>query len=420
MKKTTRTLILIIQLTIFLSSCLSINQSEVDNENISGTIEPLSTETPKSPNIETAQSTITPTVKSELTHGELPVIVSYIEEIDGQIKIISTALNFQSNYVSISVDKDTDFRGQIAVDSDLNLYILYGFRTNYFSKLSIDGNIETIEIPYEWEIQTLWVGNKIFILANEPSMAVINTDLTITTISPAINILEDDKASIGYLGMTNTPSPTVIWISSHPIENIMGDYALYRTLSLDTLTINDNKLRIPNSNWNWYESDSPTQHIGERLETIVYGVDIQNKNVLLCYNYIKEGNNQSISSKLELFASKTGEPIISYDFPCMNRIYDLRGNSIISMTNPLSGGVVQVLGLNDLQPLFDFTEFFDMKNYYDNWISSNGVYWQIVSKNRITVLNSDPKDEISYSMPSNLPTDIIPGTTLLSAFLIEE
>ena len=389
-------------------------------KNFQGLLNHLSTETPKSPNIGTAQPAITPIVESQLAHGELPVIVSCIEEIDGQRNIISTALNFQSNYMSISVENGTDFRGQIAVDSDLNLYFLYGSRTNYFSKISVEGNIETIEIPYKWKLQTLWVGNKFFILANEPSMAVINTDLMVTTISPAINILEDDKASLGYLGMTTTPFPTVIWVSSHPIENIMGDYALYRTLSLDTLTINENKLKIPNSNWNWYESSSSTQHIGERLGTIFYGVDIQNENVLLCYNYKKEGNNQNISSKLELFASKTGETIISYDFPCMNRIYDLRGNSIISMTNPLSGGIVQVLGLNDLQPLFDFTEFFDMENYYDNWISSNGVYWQIVSKNKVTVLNGDLKDVISYSLPSNLPTDIIPGTTLLPAFLIEE
>jgi hypothetical protein len=411
MKETTHKLILIIFISIILTSCSFIGQSETDSETSSGTVEPLNTEIIESPHASTQVSDLGP--------GELPVIISYIEESDGQEKIISTALNFQSDYLPIVVKKDTYFRGSVAFDIDLNLYIVYGSENNYLSKLSIDGKVETIEIPYKWQLQTLWAGNKLFVLAKESSMAVINTDLAITTLSPAINILEDGTASDGSLGITNDPITAVVWVSSIPVEDETGDFALYRTLSLDTLTTSEFKLEIPDSDWNWYESNPTTQDADERLGTIVYGIDIQSENVLLCYNY-KKWDDGVVYSNIELFASKIGESITSFDYCCMNKTFDIRGNSIIENAVPETCSTTQVLGLSNLQPLFDVTEFLDSKNRLANWVGSNGVYWQILSNNKVTVINSNLLYEVSYPFPSYLTIDLIPGTTLLPAFSIEE
>jgi hypothetical protein len=366
-------------------------------------------------------SSITPTPVPELGEGELPVILSYIEETDGERNIISTALNFQADYSAIPVERGTDFRGQAAVDSDLNLYLLYGSRINYFSKLSIDGKIETIEIPYNWTMETGWVGHQLFVMANAHSMSVINTDLEITTLSPALNDLEDGIYR-GSLRTTKASSPTVIWTFMEPVEDETGDYALYRTLSLDTLTTSEYKLKIPDSDSGGNSQYYPTHDPNQRRGTLVYTIDIQNENVFLCYGDSKENElgGTSVHYWLELYASKIGETAATGDFPCLNRVFDLRGNSIISMSNPVSGGETWVLGLNDLQPIFDITEYFDMDNYYDNWISSNGVYWQIISQDEITVIYSDLQNDASYPFPYELPTDLIPGTTLVPVFLIND
>lgn len=410
MKKTTRKLILIILILIILTACSSIGQSETDSENASGTLE-LLTEIIASPH--------TSIPVSDLGPGELPMIIAYIEEADEQRRIISTALNFQSDYLPIPVEKDTYFCGAVGFDSDLNLYIVYGSENNYLSKLSIDGKVETIELPYKWQLQTLWAGNKLFILAKESSMAVINTDLAITTLSPAINILEDGTAGDGSLGITNDPITALVWVSSIPIEDETGNFALYRTLSLDTLTTSEFKLEIPDSDWNWYESNPTNQGTDERLGTIVYGIDIQSENVLLCNNY-KKGDDEIVYSNMELFASKSGESITSFDYCCMNKTFDICGNSIIENAIPETCSTTQVLGLSDLKPLFDVTEFLNPKNPLANWVGSNGVYWQILSNNKVTVINSDLQYEVSYPFPSNLTIDLLPGTTLLPAFRIEE
>lgn len=421
MKKTIHQLILMILLTLTLTACESADQPAGENPNAPEATPTTALTLPAYPGTEeTAAPLNTPTPLADLGPDELPVAVSYIEEIDGQRIVISTGLNFPSDYATISIPKEAFFHAQAAIDGDLNLYIFYGYQNNYFSKLSVDGTVETIEIPFRWEVQTRWVGNQLFVLAKEPLMAVINPDLSILSLSPAINILEDGSMGWGSLGVTNDPSPEIIWVASHPVEDETGDYAFYRTLSLETFTTTEHKLAIPDSDWNWAQANPNAMRPGQRLGTIVYGVDTQNDNVFLCYNYKKVVNENQIFSKMELYASKTGETITAIDFPCLNRVYDIRGNAIVSMRDPVSGGVVLVLGLNDLQPIFDFGKYFDIKHYYENWIGTNGVYWQILSRDKITVLNGDLEEGISYPMPPNLPAEFLPGSFVVPAFLIED
>lgn len=406
-QKATLLPILIVLLTFGLTSCSTTMTVESGEE----------TDTP-SPTVSAALPT---PEASETPHATLavsnpppdgrPIVISYIENTDAGGEIVSSSLNSQSNYGSIPVVTKTTFQGPVAIDDENNLYLVYGARENYVSKLSVDGNVETIELPYWWQLQTLWVGDKLFVLpkSSDNSMSVIDTDLQITTLSPAIDALDDGTRTRGTIGISNTSPTALIWVSSLPIEDETGDYALYRTLSLESLEINEQRLKIPNSIRDGSLSAAIERGPDNRLNTIVVGIDQLNNNALLCYNY--GTTERVILTNLEIYDLDAGESITSFQYCCMNGLYDLRGDTIIENAS-------QVYNLSDFQPIFDVIEFIDIDGLSYYWMDSNGAYWQILTKDEIIVVDEGGQLEARYDLPSTVPMDLLPEFNLLPAFLL--
>jgi hypothetical protein len=357
---------------------------------------------------------------SDLSSNEKPIVISHIESNVSTWKIFSYSLNSQSNYSTISVDPKTTFQGPAGIDDENNLYLIYGARENYVSRLSIDGKVETIELPYLWMVNSLWVGDKLFVLpiSSDDSMAVINTDLQITTLSPAIDTLDDGTRGSGMIGISNTSPKIVVWTSSQPMEDETGEYAFYRTLSLETFEIAEFWLKIPDSNGNEGQYETVELEPDNRLDTMVIGVDLLNNNAILCYSY--KGDERAIYHNIELFNSEELESIISFNYTCINNVLDLRGSTIIDNSIPDICGTTQVLSLSDLQPAFDLSKYIDYESGQIYWVSSNGNYWQIISNNEIIVINADKQLEARYPLSFSISINLIPGTTLLPAFLIDD
>ena len=214
MKKTTLFVILTIFVVIELTACSMTNSAynETDQSNSTEPTLLAIQETSDGPN---------PTLSvSGMGSNEKPIVISYIKNNNSEWEIISSSLNSESNYSSIPVDTKTTFQGPVAIDDENNLYLIYGARENYVSKLSVDGKVETIELPYLWMLNSLWVGDKLFVLpiSSDDSMIVIDTDLQITTLSPAIDTFNDGTRGSGTIGISNTSPKIVVWTSNQPIR----------------------------------------------------------------------------------------------------------------------------------------------------------------------------------------------------------
>ena len=389
-------------------------QTQPENPEISQTTELETTEpTAAEP------TAVEPTAEEHLfapETGKYPVAVSYIEKADQGVQIISKALNYEADYSTIFIDKKVEFRNQATVDGDGNLYLIYGSKDNRMSKLGVNGEVETIDLPYEGQFQSIWAGDKFFILSTENSMAIVDTSLEVTIHSPAINIV-DDEIVLGNLGITTTND--VIWVASLPLETESGDYALYRMVSMENYEITKDRLPIPDSNWDWAQEDPINRDPNDRLGTIIHAVYPDNARVLLCYYHRKE-EEESIYSTLELYDTQDNTSTISLERCCMNNEIEHRGDTIIENSYPESCGYSQVLNSYDLKPSFSTAPYRSIKNLLNNWVGSNGRYWLIHSDQEITVINEDREFEATYPLPSDLPQDWIRASTLVPAFLIDE
>jgi hypothetical protein len=406
-QKSTFLFILIILLAFEFSSCAKTVEPV---EEISP---PTSTASAAPPTPETSETpTATQVVSTPSSNGR-PIVISYIETTASGVEIISSSLNRQSNYSSIPVATKTKFQGLAAIDDENNLYLVYGARENYLSKLSIDGKVETVELPYRWRIQTRWVNDKLFVLPKsaDNSMAVIDTNLQITTLSPAIDALDDGSRSQGQIGISNTSPAVIVWFPTFPITDETGDYALYRTLSLDSLEMDEQMLKIPDSKGDANLIASIGLGPDNRLITAIIGIDLLNNNALLCYDY--GTTDRLILTNLEIFDLDAGESLTSFQYCCMGRTYDLRGNVIIENAS-------HSYYLRDFQPVFEVTDFIDVDRLSYHWVNSNGNYWQILTTDEIIVIDEDGQLEARYNLPSTLPImDLIPESTFLSAFLMD-
>ncbi|HMN15227.1 MAG TPA: hypothetical protein PKD55_23150, partial [Bellilinea sp.] len=261
-----------------------------------------------------------------------PVAISYIQETNFGEEVRSYSLSKDADYTPIAVEKGTYLRGPAGVDSSNNLYLAYGLNENFISKLGLDGSVTTIELPITWHYQSIWAGNKLLILpaGSGNEMYIVDTNLEVKIISPALNILPDGSHGIGFLGYANSTSNLVIWISALPIRNADGNFAFYRTFNLDDVKTTEEMLPIPASNQDFV----PSNDSKERLGTIVYGVDIKSKNILLCYGLAQENNR--IATTLELFAASDSNVIDQEQRCCLNNRFDLRGDTIIENLAPES------------------------------------------------------------------------------------
>jgi len=349
-----------------------------------------------------------------------PVVVSYIQKTDQGDQIVSCSLSSQREYSPIPVVNKTHFRGPALVDDENNLYLVYGSRENYVSKLSVNGQVETKELPYRWELQMVWAGNKLFVLplSSDNSMSVVDNHLNIKTFSPSINRLEDGTLARGTLGVPDPTASIVIWVPAQPLTDETGDYALYRTLSLESFEVNEKRLKIPDTHWHWYETDQPVPSPDERLRTIVHGVDLESENVLLCYEHLRDGDERAIYATLELYSSQDGHSIEAMECCCMREEkFDLRGEMIIeSRSFPESCGSIQAINLGDLQPSFNIDSYIQPYDPSHHWLGSNGKYWLILSDDAVTVINENKQYEVSYPLPLTLPMGWVPDSTLVLAF----
>lgn len=343
-----------------------------------------------------------------------PVAISYISQNDLDTEINSISLSQNASYSKILVDHKTNLRAPVAVDSNNNLYVLYGSKQTYLSKLSLDGSIVTIDLPVNYPFQSFWLGDKLIILKT-PTLTdiyVINTEFKIQTLSLPFNSLPTEITGDGIVGIGNSSDNLVVWVSRMPIRNAEGNFAYYRTFDVDSGDFTEGRLPIPASTENW----SPTGNSDDRLGTFVYGVDTNSGNVLLCYGHVGIENN--INTTLELFSTSNQQMIAAENRCCLNNEFEMRGDSIIQNIAPESCSFSEVRNWSDFQLSFDVESYLSDSQPGINWLTSNGRYWILLTETQIVIFNEIKQNEAIYFFPADLPPGLTPGSTIAPAFAL--
>lgn len=261
------------------------------------------------------------TGKKDLS-SEPPIVVVNISKFP-TIEIKSITLNKDITYPDIPIDSETILRGQPAVDSDNYLYIPYGNQKNYLAKLGPDGSVLIVEIKTEWDYDSQWVGDNFLIVPHYSNgMFLINTDFSITNFPNSLAYL-DDQYPVGYLGLSSGSSREAIWSFSTPLRSDEGDFAIYRTLNVDSGEMSEFKLKVPISTKDYLPNP---ENEDEKLGLIVYGIDNANQNALICY---AKSVNGIFQTTLELYDSDISAPISKDYRCCLNAVFKLEGNTII-------------------------------------------------------------------------------------------
>jgi len=136
-----------------------------------------------------------------------PVAIVTIQENAAGGELVAYSLNDEGvSYPRIQVVRNTELRGSAAIDSTNALYVVYGARENYLSKLEPNGAVSTVELPIWWPFHAIWAGDKLLVVSDSTSSEthIVDTNLKITTIPQALNALLDGTQTRGTFGLANS------------------------------------------------------------------------------------------------------------------------------------------------------------------------------------------------------------------------
>lgn len=386
-------------------------------------VSPLAESTPKTESI-----TITsPEVQSEGTlapgdpfPSETPVpisepnkpllAISYIQKTNDSYEIVTKSLNSDAQYAPISVSRATHFYSQSVSDEMGNVYLAYGAKQNFVTKLSPDGSQETVELPFNWRFKSVWSGGRLLVLPESKSdaMYIVDTGLNVETVSPALNVYSDGSYGSGSLGVAEGPESIVVWVSEYPLSSPEGEFARYKTYNMDTGEQTEAKLSISPSP----EGIDSSEGSPNRRLTFVYGVDIKSKNVLLCFTAPPVDN--FVYTYLELYSSTQNKPLISKQRCCLNTVHEMYGGLYIETTYPDGFSSESIVNWRNFEPAVDLTPY--QESFYV--LFSDGYHIYVANDSELVIVPYNIEAEIRYQFPPDLPTNLIPDVSFVVSFPI--
>lgn len=360
----------------------------------SATDEPVLPEA-TTPKIPTESASETPLMVVE---SGRPVVIAYLADGETGREIVSRSLRHPVNYARIAVEDSTTFQGSAAIDSEHNLYLVYGFKEKFVSKLSADGTVKTLSLVRQ-PFHALWIGDKLLIVPEtaDNEMMVIDQNLTMRVISPSLLYLSDGTRPMGQLGIGNDPAGKLaVWVDTMPVSTSEGEFARYRTLDVETGEVVETLLSIPEASG------------------LVMGVDLARQNVLICKQ--RSLDNQ-VFGVLEIYDSSSGKTVTEEDRCCMHNRFDLRGDTIVENSVPESCSYQRVRNWSDYQPAIDFA---DWLSDGEERLFSNGRYWIVQTEGEVVVFDEEQAFEGVFEFPDDLPENLMPGISLTVAFLMDD
>jgi len=344
----------------------------------------------------------------------LPVTVSFVKnQWSSDTEIITVDLIEDFNYPAIPVKSGTVLKSLPAIDQDGNVFLLYGANATFFSKLSPDGNIETINLPNIGPaIDSVWIGNRLFI--NRENLLIVSNDMSIEE-QPAINTLPYGNSGRGFMGLANETEKSLVWFARKPLREGDKLYAFYRTYHVNTGETYEEKLEIPYSNPDYNPTGNPT----DRLGTIVMGVDTASKHVLLCYVQYPKDENSGYSN-LELYDPVNREVVSTEQLCCINTVITSSGAFYSSIKPRESCGFDIARRYSDGSDVIDFPTKASVNPNLWRWYGTNGDYWIMMDQETLSILDNSGEQLSEHQMPDESIKDCYPPDCICPSFLISQ
>lgn len=407
-----RAIVLLTLCLVLISSCSlsTFNSSAVDKTLQTGQVKGVISEVE-------SEDTI-PTIDSFPSEVSVPIIepnkplltISYVQKTNDGYEIVTKPLNSNTQYASIPVSRATHFHSQSVIDEMGNVYLAYGAKQNFVTRLSSDGSMETVQLPFSWGFESVWSGGKLLMIPESTSdeMYVLSTGLDIEVISPSIKTFSDGFDGIGNLGGAQGPEHVVVWVSRTPFRSPEGEFARYKTYNMDTGEQTEQKLLVtpPDEKYEYSEGSLSL------IRMIIYGVDINAKNVLSCITPPSVVN--SAYSYLELHSSTQNKALISEKRCCMNENFNMRGELLINYTFPIGFSSESIVNWRNFEPAVDLTPY--QESFYV--LFSDGYHIYVANDSELVIVPYNIEAEIRYQFPPDLPTNLIPDVSFVVSFPI--
>lgn len=333
--------------------------------------------------------------------------ISYIEQkSDKQAEIVTESLNRHAQYARLSVDSRTKLKLEPRVDEEGNVYLLYGISEHYFSKLSPNGEVGTIQLDTYPVFEAIWVGDHVLICQNNA-----NQELLVVNTQFKQELVPDVKCD-GWMGLANGEMDKAIWVfGSHEDGK---NFASYHTYNPVTKESSEGSIELPFIYGENLEETNEDPNFRGLMDVIA--LDYANENVII--TSMKWNNSQKVyEPAIEVYDPSSGE-VLHSAFGCgLNYVIDFYGDGLFERHYDDTGQVATTAyRLSDLSPAIDMTDYEITSRKglpIMDWIGTNGDLWYRMNNEVVLIYDKDGNRLAQYQTPQNLPERCSPKDCLV-------
>lgn len=330
-----------------------------------------------------------------------PVVISYLDVAeDSKLAIITKSLNRDHHYAKLPVEAKTILKADPRIDEAENIYLLYGSKETYFSKLGPDGSVETKELDVYAVVDTLWVGEFLLICQQNA-----NNDLLVVNKAFEAEAVPSVTCE-GKWGLSAGKMDKALWfLSSEADGKTQISYHTYNPTNKES---SEGKVELP---FVRVDGNMDTDDPSKKSMLDVVAIDSENENVVLTY---LAGNTDSGVSEswLEIYDPKQQKPLVSVKGGGVDRSFQFSGTAFYSIGSPGTGGYTMAYQISDLAKIQSF-ESYDTERYKGmltwDWLATNGSHWYRMTNKDVLVYDQQGLLLSTYENTLSIPEGNIPG-----------
>ena len=341
-------------------------------------------------------------VKEDL--GAHPVVISAILPTEeGEMQLVTQGLNRKANYAKLPVANNGVLKADPRIDEAGNIYLLYGAKETYFSKLSPDGGVETKELDVYTVVDTLWVGEALLICQRNAT-----EDLFVVTTTFETEAVEDVKCG-GKLGLSNGKMDRAVWFNtSEADEKILVSYHTYNPISKET---HEGNLELPFAS---AEVQPGEVEADVRYMADVIAVDSETDNIILTYMSTTKDGSQS-QYWLEVYDPQKQDVVVKELGGSINHGIQFSGSAIFSSGTPGTEVITMARRFSDLSFIMNYEDYQPKRfngNLQWDWLVTNGSLWYRMNNEVVLIYDNQGAKLHEVENTLTFPEDVLPGRGL--------
>ena len=333
-----------------------------------------------------------------------PVVVSAIVPAeDGEMQLVTQGLNRNANYAKLPVVNNAILKADPRIDEAGNVYLLYGAKETYFTKLHPEGGVETKEVDVSAVVDTLWVGEALLICQRNAT-----EDLFVVTTTFETEVVENVKCG-DKMGLSNGKMDRAVWFNTSEADGkILISYHTYNPISKET---HEGNLELPfaRAEVQVGEVDTDTRYMAD-----VIAVDSETDNIILTYMAYTQDSSQS-EYWLEVYDPERQEVVAKEPGGSINHGIGFSGPAIFSSGTPGTEVITVARRLSDLSFILKYDDYAPKKfngNLQWDWLVTNGSLWYRMNNEVVLIYDNHGTKLLEVENTLTFPEDVLPGRGL--------